>query len=381
MSSKIICPICDEELGNSVAEIPDKCPICDTRKYEIVQELKEQGEFKEAANEGEVKTSTPTVSAHEPQKETAQPVVEQSQKQVIVEEEFPENEGVIFNDMPSATEDRAGETEAMPSLYSDSSPVLKSEEQNSDVIFGEGQQDAHSVVFEGGSETAPATVETQAAPPVTLQSEEVTPPARKSGKYRKSGASDLETFPLGFKYCPACQHSYSKNFAERACPACPQHPSLQVHDSGFPPGNYLVLYNDARKAISYFCLDNAGSVIIGRSSERNSPNDIDLAAVWKNYYEKNCPNPDEIKEKMRLLKGVSSKHALVRYVATDKKYVLFHLTDKNFTVVQLPDGEKRERSAQNKTRVELVPNALIMLGDQQNFIILRYKVITLAKQA
>ena len=39
---KIVCPICDEELGNSLDEIPEKCPICDTRRHEILQEIQEQ---------------------------------------------------------------------------------------------------------------------------------------------------------------------------------------------------------------------------------------------------------------------------------------------------------------------------------------------------
>ena len=40
--AKIICPICDEELGNSLDEVPEKCPICDTRRHEILQEIQEQ---------------------------------------------------------------------------------------------------------------------------------------------------------------------------------------------------------------------------------------------------------------------------------------------------------------------------------------------------
>lgn len=384
MSSKIICPICDEELGNSVAEIPEKCPICDTRKYEILQELKEQGEFKEATETTAPKITAPVVTRSEADKTGEKNTSKTPPKQVIVEEEIPENEGVIFNDLASGADATVvSESEPAPALHSDSTPVIKSEE-TSDVVFGEEPQ-AVDVVFDNekndataaGQEASPANTSPDTRPDSAEKPMAAKPAVNE--KYRKSGASDLETFPVGFKYCPTCQQIHARTMAQDNCPACSQHSALQVHEQGFPPGNYLVLYNDKRKAISYFRLDNAGSVIIGRSSERNSANDIDLTAVWKNYYEKNCPNPEELKEKMRLLKGVSSKHALVRYVTSEKKYVLFHLTDKNFTVVQLPNGEKRERSAQNKTRVELLPNSLITLGDQQNFIVLRFKTVSLAQ--
>ena len=52
----IFCHICDEELADKIDNLPDKCPICDTRKYEIIQEIKSLEE------EEKTPQSQPTVS-------------------------------------------------------------------------------------------------------------------------------------------------------------------------------------------------------------------------------------------------------------------------------------------------------------------------------
>ena len=375
MDKKIICPICDEELGSSVEAMPEKCPICDTRKYEILQELKEQNELKNAQEKATVVVPENPVASN--------PVVAQAasaQRQVIVEEEIPAAEGIIFEDhAPAATDTAAivrAELPVSQAAPAEMTPVVKSRED--DVVFSEPS--GTDVVFD---EQTAASKPESAPQAIAIAQPAPVPMTKKNplGKYRRTGASTLETFPIGCKFCPACGEGFAKDFEPEKCPYCPQHAVLQSRADGFPPGHYLVLYNHNRKAIGYFRLDHAGSVIIGRSSERNSPHDIDLTSAWHAYYEKNSQGEDDFKDKMRLLKGISSKHALIRYLQAEKKYGLFHLSDKNFTVITLPSGEKRERSANNRTLVEMVPNSLVAMGDQQNFIILRYKVLTLKETA
>lgn len=172
---------------------------------------------------------------------------------------------------------------------------------------------------------------------------------------------------------------YDKGDTIKNCSSCFKGPLTKV-EKGFPPGHYLVLYNHEKKAISYFCLEPEGSIFIGRSSERGSSKDIDLSVAWKNYYYKQQQSSDEFKDRMTLLKGISRKHAIVRYSKEDQKYVLFHLSDKNYTLIQTANGEKRVRAPKNRNKIELQPGTLISLGNQKEFIILRYKIITVDAQ-
>lgn len=332
---KILCPICDEELGFTLEEIPEKCPICDTRRYEILQELGAAG--KESGAQAVVPA---------PDAESREYV----QGQVVVEDVTIRHE---------AADDAA----AGASAYEEG--VVFSD-QSEDVVFNEGAGD--------NPQELPSDVALDED--VVFDEGEVQPPTGLPGpRYQKSGASNLEHFPVGFKYCPSCGEGYSLESEQGNCRYCDGHPPLKLEEKGFAPGHYLVLYSDRKNAISYFRLDHAGSVIIGRSSERQSPNDIDVTLAWKNYYQRFCENPDEFKEKMRLLRGISRKHVLVRYVPAEKRYVMFHLSDNNFTVVQLPTGEKRTKPPRNRTRVDLVPGALVSMGNQQDFIVFRYKVV------
>ena len=79
---------------------------------------------------------------------------------------------------------------------------------------------------------------------------------------------------------------------------------------------------------------------------------------------------------MRLLKGISRKHALIRYLKDEKLYVMFHLSDKNYTLVQAPGEKKKIRAPKNRNRIDLHPGMVITMGNQHDFIILRFKVIS-----
>lgn len=337
---KILCPVCDEELGFSLEEIPEKCPICDTRKYEILQDLQE------SKAEGSSGPRIPPLAT-----QMKSPTIgNEVQSEVVVEdvtvrhEAGPEetetrDEGVIFS--AQSTEDV---------IFDDASQTKEDFSTSGEITIEED-------VFEAPEAGTASVVETSPEP-----------------KYRKSGASKLETFPNGFKYCPACGEGYSLNFGGE-CRYCEEKPPLKERQEGFAPGHYLILYNAEKRAIAYFRVDRTGSVIIGRSSERNSPNDIDITLAWKAYCQKSCKDSEEFKSKMNLIRGISRKHALIRYAQAEKKYVLFHLSDKNFTVVQTTTGEKRTRPPGNRTQLDLLPGCVISMGNQHEFIVFRYKVI------
>jgi hypothetical protein len=197
------------------------------------------------------------------------------------------------------------------------------------------------------------------------------------GGMGKSGASTLEILPIGFKYCSLCTQTYPKDYEKDVC-HCSSESRLEIIEQGFLPGHYLILYNDKKKAISYFRLETEGSIFIGRSNERGSSRDIDVSVAWKHHYQQHASDPEEFKQKMGLLKGISRKHALIRFSKEEQKYVLFHLSDKNYTTIQIPHGEKRVRAPKNRSKIELQPDTIISLGNQQEFILMRYKVLSLS---
>lgn len=381
MPTPIVCPICEEFLGNSIEEIPEKCRVCDTRKNEILHELSLLE--KKTALPGSPEAA-PSNVGKSPAKETAASVLSNPQSQVIVEEEVSEkavaeqSETVIEHSQPVVAKETAPQEDV---IFNEQHPPVAVQGQSQDVI----QSQSQDVIFEDkadASQTASsedvifdnaATAVSSTVTPLPVQVP--TPEPVPSGP-RKSGASQLETFAIGYKYCPNCGAGFAKDFPEERCCHCQAHPALQAEAKGFPPGHYLVLYNDKHKAISYFHIDRAGSVIIGRASERSSLNDIDLTLAWKHHYQQDNLSGEEFQKKMSFLQGISRKHALVRYIHNERKYVLFHLSENNFTVVKYPTGERRERSPRDRTRVDLAPDCFIMLGNQEKSILMRYKVIS-----
>lgn len=351
-TDKIVCPLCDEPLCDSIDQIPDKCPVCDTRRYEILQEIRQDDQESESYPPG-AKMGAVAVPSHSEESE-AQTTGHTPQSQVVVVEESAED--------VSGREDQSGLEEEV--IFSENGKAAASvagrERANS-----RKELESEDVIFDSPAE---------AAEEVSARAEERgVAPARPSGSLpARSGASSLEIFPVGFKYCPSCGKDFPRDLPETNCAECGI--PLDSKEKGLPPGHYLVLYNTSNKGIAYFRLDGAGSIIIGRSSERHSPKDIDLTMAWKHYYRKHAEGAADLKQKMRMLKGISRKHVLIRYLPTESKYILFHLSEKNFTVVQMA-GEKRVRPPQNRTRVDLTPGAIISIGSRQEFIVMRYQMI------
>jgi len=440
---KIVCPICDEELGNSLDEIPEKCPICDTRRHEILQEIQEQAtpsnampklmvdgnlesvspnfDFQPTVQESvqteETKEEPETPQSSEwsnfnPEPET--PIQNPEWSNFSTEPETPiqNPEWSNFNTEPEtpiqnpewSNFNTEPETPIQNPEWSNfntepETPIQNPEWSNFMQNKHEENDDDESIVCsESNSELtqtqesepeepeyippAPSYVSSTEEPvqqeePEPVQQEEPEPvqqaPVHDPNKPSKSGASDLEWLPFGYKYCPSCNAVYDKAVKETQCTKCAEHPVLTVVDKGFPPGDYLVLYNHERKAIAYFRLTREGSIFIGRSSERGSSSDIDLSLAWKHYYQRHYEGEEIFKERMRLLKGISRKHALVRYSKEDGHFLLFHLSDNNYTAIQLPDGEKRIRAPKNRKKVELQGNTILSLGNHKDFIILRFK--------
>ncbi len=348
MAQPILCPICDEDLGYREEDLPEKCPICDSRKHEILQEIRELKNSQKSSSaflvEGQVKPSAsaevkpkPQVSSGVSEYYFPSPTARRSPKETRVVRPKQTPVSSIPRQVPKETrvvrpkqtpvssipkQKPVSNLVAKPNLKQPPKEKVKANRLSEDVIFESSNED---VIFE---DLAPAS---------SLKK------AFKPRGPRKTGASQLETLP--------------------------------EEDKGFPSGDYLVLYNDERKAIAYFRLNDAGSVILGRSSERSAPNDIDLTMVWREYYREQAPSTEEFQNKMALLKGISRKHALVRYDQEKQSYVFFHLSDKNYSIVRTSQGEKWERSPLNRDLMLLESNALISMGNQKNFIQLRFKKI------
>lgn len=410
--AKIVCPICDEELGNKPEDVPEKCPICDTRKHEILQEIRDKQEEKNGQK------VTTFMVADAPSEVLSAAAIAEKYAQVVVEEEnigkAEEKEESVF--IPSSEEEEKGdlvlqnllqkadkednvfaESDSMQDASeefaledSEETSLKFAREKNEAILQGfaptrEAKKSEEDVAFERPNEAIQEVEEMtpplRVAEDASLLAPKAVAPVEKKEKEGppqpyKSGSSSLETLPAGFQYCPSCKAIYPKASPRRVCEECTQTP-LKMVEKGFPPGHYLVLYNHDKKAISYFQLEAHGSIFIGRSSERGSSKDIDLSIAWKNYYQKNATNPDDFKDKMTLLKGISRKHAIIRFSPEDKTYILFHLSEKNYTLIQSPNGTKRIREPKNRNKIELQPGSLISLGNQKEFIILRYKIIEL----
>lgn len=411
MAAKIICPICDEELGNCVDDVPEKCPICDTRKHEILQEMRDKQEEEKgqkvttfmvedspsevlsASHEKEVKqektTSFPKGIVEEvsifPQANTKKTSSHTIEKQLTLNKASEINdvtfseaqevqEDVVFSEKQEVQEDVvfSEKQEVQENIFSEPKKQSHQEESISEAKVIQENFDSQETEDREEDEGLPVVIQAQAS--VENKKEDSKKP--KESKPYRSGASSLEKLPVGFQYCSSCNSVYEKNDAQKSCSFCSHSPLTKV-EKGFPPGHYIILYNHEKKAISYFCLEPEGSIFIGRSSERGSQKDIDLSIAWKNYYYKQQASSEEFKEQMTLLKGISRKHALIRYSKEDQKYILFHLSDKNYTLIQTPNGEKRVRAPKNRNKIELQPGTWISLGNQKEFIILRYKIITI----
>ncbi|HRU51765.1 MAG TPA: FHA domain-containing protein [Planctomycetota bacterium] len=404
--AKIICPICDEELGNSLDEVPEKCPICDTRRHEILQEIQEQeapanAMMPQLMLDGNLESISSNFSFQPTLEETErapepnfgfQPIEE---KKTIADEwdNFDPNQNIepglssewqsFSADTPlletKSTFEEDDEEERIhirePKIVEEV-PLTQIETQiaTEHALDLEPNQDffpKDQVIFKEATLTV-EKVEEQKPVIVETPTKPISQPIDPS-RPTKSGASALECLPFGYKYCPICNEIFEKTDPNIVCT---QKHALEVVDKGFPPSDYLILYNNERKAITYFRLDRAGSIFLGRSSERGSARDIDLSLAWKHYYQRHCTDEETFKDRMRLLKGISRKHALVRYSQEDQKYLLFHLSDNNYTTVQFPDGEKRIRTPKNRKKIELQPDTTLSLGNQKDFIILKYKVIS-----
>lgn len=331
MNENIFCHICDEELADTIENLPDKCPICDTRKYEIIQEIKMLEE-----DDGVDSWPEPSVELEKITEEITPLTVEivestaKNNSTVIVEEQDPISD-IIYNDDENAdkvvfkennTEEVHVVVDDVPKeiIFNDPPSDIEQdvvfESSNDDVIFN---NDSSEVIFEKVANSAAGS---QVGP-------------------QKTGASALEVIP--------------------------------DKETGFAAGSYLILYNAEKKAIAYFKIDNVGSIIIGRSSDRGSPNDIDLTMAWKQAYKDT--NSETLQSKMRMVKGISRKHALVRYDEAKNGYVFFHLSDKNYTTISTVTGEKRERAPKNRNPILLEPGSLISMGNHKNYIIMRFKEI------
>ncbi|BBM88086.1 FHA domain-containing protein [Candidatus Uabimicrobium amorphum] len=358
---KIFCHICDEELADNVEQLPEKCPICDTRKYEIIQEIK----ILEETQEPGAQTQTPQIEviasaplmAKQPEVTSEPRVVEQvSEPQVIESPRVVESTQV---DEPTVEENDSIEKQSnvtQVEAFRSNMPAVVVEEQDpiSDIMCYDDESDDQIIFKENISiEENPAKndvifdetdVVFDDTPDVVFEDEtpKTQEPKEAPRVPQKTGASSLEVLP--------------------------------DRDIGFPKGSYLVLYNAEKKAIAYFKIDGAGSIIIGRSSERGSPNDIDLTMAWKHAY-KHKLEAGAFQEKMKMVKGISRKHALIRYDKNKKSYVFFHLSEKNYTIVKTPQGEKRERPPKNRNPVHLEPGSLISMGNHKNYIIMRFKEI------
>lgn len=443
--AKILCPICDEELGNCIDDVPDKCPICDTRKHEILLELK----AKESGRLSFMESSIPTKNSTNTNTTIPNPVIETESGQGVVNEPADE---VIFADVPvRPAAELLGDEDALQ-FISEAPIITENIVTENPVTSNENQSPANSTE-PAPTEPAPTDVSINTMPLTTTQEKEsatvqdsqksvsepqnnlanvnaensvpnpslssnmssskqilplnrseestslankknlvVTPiedeeasenaegssmmfiPQKKPTTQGpcKSGASCLEMLP-GYRLCPKCGSAFAKDYTQ---PCSCGNTTLNIIEKQFAPGHYLILYNHQRKAIAYFRLSLEGSIFIGRSSERGSDRDIDLSIAWKHFYYRHTTNEAEFKEQMRLLKGISRKHALIRYDKESQKFVLFHLSDKNYTVAEMPSGEKRPRSPNNRNRIELQSNTLISIGNQKDYIVLRYKEIT-----
>lgn len=361
---KIFCHICDEELADNVEQLPEKCPICDTRKYEIIQEIKSLEETQEPGAQTQVPQIEVIASAPIVKQQievTSEPrVVEQVKPQVIETPQVIESPQVVASTQVVEAHDNDSEDESnvtQVEAFRNNMPAVVVEEQDpiSDIMCYDDESD-DQIIFK---ENISSVDENLAKKDVVFNETDVvfddTPdvvfdddiptgkkPQQSPRVPQKTGASSLEVLP--------------------------------DKDIGFPKGSYLVLYNAEKKAIAYFKIDGAGSIIIGRSSERGSPNDIDLTMAWKHAY-KHKLDASEFQEKMKMVKGISRKHALIRYDKDKKSYVFFHLSEKNYTIVKTRQGEKRERAPKNRNPVYLEPGSLISMGNHKNYIIMRFKEI------
>lgn len=404
--AKIICPICDEELGNCIEDVPDKCPICDTRKHEILLELKskESGRlsFTESTSIPKPAASTSPLTSPIVETETEQALIEEAADEVIFTDVPVRPASVLLGDDPPGLEDPLV-VETQPSPTASVSEVMFPKRTNDSFAPEEIKQEPTTTT---PPTTPPPSVETASAQlKMTIESASVAPQTvNKSGVPKilptgededtsespesssvaflpqkravsqgpaKSGASSLEMLP-GYRLCSKCGTAFAKDYNQ---PCSCGNTTLTIVEKGFAPGHYLVLYNSQRKAIAYFRLVKEGSIFIGRSSERGSDRDIDLSIAWKHFYYRHATAEEDFKEQMRLLKGISRKHALIRYDKELQKFVLFHLSDKNYTVAEMPNGEKRPRAPNNRNRIELQSDTIISMGNQKDYIILRYKEI------
>ena len=410
MENIIVCPICDEELGDSIENLPDKCPICDTRKYEIIEEIKDQVNpentpmmlgnkksevvekpiLKKTKKEPEEKfeeiisasakdrdenlqeeiISVSTEKAIQPERENIEideefipiekitketiiaPMTSVGDEEVIIENiisEDSKDESFIDIDKGALFDESSEDIVFSPmdeEIVFDVTETAESSQDSSEKIsFMETPQKVEETSFHETPQEAEKTIEE--ANDVIFEeasATEKTPPLQQGPT--KSGASSLEVIP-------------EKN---------------EKGKWNVPAGDYLILYNDQKKIISYFRLNDAGSVIVGRSSERNSMSDIDLTSAWKHYY-RPLYTGNEFKEKMSLVKGISRKHALIRYNKQEKQYILFHLSKKNHTTVQMPDGKKWQRAPHNRTPIPLVHKSTIVMGNHKQYILLRFKQV------
>ena len=214
---------------------------------------------------------------------------------VVVEEQDPISDIVCYDD---ESDDEVIFKENI-SLEEELPPV---EDRDADIVFSNSQDGSSDVVFHD-----PAA-EDVVFDDVIFEEKASAGPR----KPQKTGASALEILP--------------------------------DKEKGFPSGNYLVLFNAEKKAIAYFKIDQAGSIIIGRSSERGSPNDIDLTMAWKQAYKDRRDNSQAFQDKMKMVKGISRKHALIRYDKNKKCYVFFHLSDKKLYDCKNSTGGKERAS-------------------------------------
>ncbi|WP_372371398.1 FHA domain-containing protein [Candidatus Uabimicrobium sp. HlEnr_7] len=347
----IFCHICDEELADTVDNLPDKCPICDTRKYEIIQEIKSLEETEETNNQ----IQTPQIEIITTIAENPITELEITSEPQVVDSQIISDPQIVE---PSETNDNKKESHVTQvEAFSNNMPAVVVEEQDpiSDIVCYDDESDdgiifkenislidvKENVVFD---DDVASDVVFDDTPDVVfddpaLEKEKL--PSKPSIP-QKTGASSLEVLP--------------------------------DKETGFPKGCYLILYNAEKKAIAYFKIDEVGSIIIGRSSERGSQNDIDLTMAWKYAY-KDKAGSNAFQDKMKMVKGISRKHALVRYDKSKKSYVFFHLSDKNYTIVKTQQGEKRERAPKNRNPIYLEPGSLISMGNHKNYIIMRFKEV------
>ena len=337
MSRIIICPICDEELGNSIDEIPEKCPICDTRKHEITQEIEaREQDIAGIKNDPQliIDGSKSTIISVDSETEliTADPIIspeiEADDIGIAQDDELQLDNVEIKTDIEvkadfdsqikeedtyidqDHTDSENFEPQFEVGIELEAAPEI--EEEDIDVEFDsdtkiDSEADVQTSQQVDSIEQKSSVNEVQ-PDPATMETKEESQepePVQEKNKFSKSGASKLEQLPDGFRYCPNCEKLYTKQSNKIYCDDCSQI-ELKIVNKGLIPGHYLILYSCEKKPIAFFRLETDTSIYIGRANERGSLRDIDISLAWKNYYKKNASEKD-LKEKMKSLKGVIKK--------------------------------------------------------------------------